>query len=290
MSSENINDKIHNEVNAVQDPTAYSPNYSEIWSKLSVINCEDKVEKKMGLSFLSWAWAWDKVMEVYPNAQYYFYEDKNTHVPYVRYPDGSAEVRCTVIIGHCVREMWLPVMDYKNNAITEPNSRQVSDTKMRCLVKCLAMFGLGHHIYAGEDVPKQKSTTQKEDKSAKASKNLDQSNISTQAATTQRGKNSENDDSSPSKDLQEETVDWKLAPNETQMEEGAKMWKDGFISSLTLFKTKEEVNGQWLNEENRPNITFMEKKFPEIYREMVNAIKDYVSKLPQEEKDGKDTK
>jgi hypothetical protein len=152
------------------------------------------------------------------------------------------------------------------------------------------MFGLGHHIYAGEDVPKQKSTTQKEDKSAKASKNLDQSNISTQAATTQRAKNSENDDSSPSKDLQEETVDWKLAPNETQMEEGAKMWKDGFISSLTLFKTKEEVNGQWLNEENRPNITFMEKKFPEIYREMVNAIKDYVSKLPQEEKDGKDTK
>ncbi len=254
MSSENINDKIHDEVNAVQDPTAYSPNYSEIWSKLSVINCEDKVEKKMGLSFLSWAWAWDKVMEVYPNAQYYFYEDKNTHVPYVRYPDGSAEVRCTVIIGHCVREMWLPVMDYKNNAITEPNSRQVSDTKMRCLVKCLAMFGLGHHIYAGEE------------------------------------KNSENDDSSPSKDLQEETVDWKLAPNETQMEEGAKMWKDGFISSLTLFKTKEEVNGQWLNEENRPNITFMEKKFPEIYREMVNAIKDYVSKLPQEEKDGKDTK
>ena len=24
---------------------------------------------------------------------------------------------------------------------------------MRCLVKCLAMFGLGHYIYAGEDLP-----------------------------------------------------------------------------------------------------------------------------------------
>ena len=46
-------------------------------------------------------------------------------------------------------------MDYKNTAIANPNSRQVSDTKMRCLVKCLAMFGLGHYIFAGEDLPRE---------------------------------------------------------------------------------------------------------------------------------------
>ena len=68
-------------------------------------------------------------------------------------PDGSAEVRCRVQIGNLIREMWLPVMDYKNNAVENPNSRQVSDTKMRCLVKCLALFGLGHYIYGGEDTP-----------------------------------------------------------------------------------------------------------------------------------------
>jgi hypothetical protein len=44
-------------------------------------------------------------------------------------------------------------MDYKNNAIPSPNSRQISDNKMRCLVKCIGMFGLGHYIYAGEDLP-----------------------------------------------------------------------------------------------------------------------------------------
>jgi hypothetical protein len=48
--------------------------------------------------------------------------------------------------------MWLPVMDYKNNAIKNPDARKISDTKMRTLVKCLAMFGLGHRIYAGEDI------------------------------------------------------------------------------------------------------------------------------------------
>jgi hypothetical protein len=57
------------------------------------------------------------------------------------------------MIGQCHRMMWLPVMDHRNNAIKNPDARKISDTKMRCLVKCLAMFGLGHYIYAGEDVP-----------------------------------------------------------------------------------------------------------------------------------------
>jgi len=69
------------------------------------------------------------------------------------YPDGSASVHVTVSIGNLARSMWLPVMDYKNNAIANPSARQISDAKMRCLVKCIAMFGLGHYIYAGEDLP-----------------------------------------------------------------------------------------------------------------------------------------
>ncbi len=52
-----------------------------------------------------------------------------------------------------VRPMWLPVMDHKNNAIQNPDQRKISDTRMRALTKCLALFGLGHYIYAGEDLP-----------------------------------------------------------------------------------------------------------------------------------------
>jgi hypothetical protein len=49
--------------------------------------------------------------------------------------------------------MWLPVMNYKNEAIANPDARAISDTKMRCLVKAFAVLGLGHYIYAGEDLP-----------------------------------------------------------------------------------------------------------------------------------------
>ena len=64
---------------------------------------------------------------------------------------------CKVKIGELERLMWLPVMDYKNKAIVNPDTRAVSDTRMRCLTKCLAMYGLGHYIYAGEDLPTQQS-------------------------------------------------------------------------------------------------------------------------------------
>jgi len=52
------------------------------------------------------------------------------------------------------RRMWLPCLDHANRPINGPNAFQVNTTRMRLLTKCLAMFGLGHHIYAGEDVPR----------------------------------------------------------------------------------------------------------------------------------------
>lgn len=119
---------------------------SNIWASLSRIDVSDKVEKKGNLSYLSWAWAWGTVKELYPTAQYEVKEN-------VQYPDGSVEVWVVVKIEDQVHGMWLPVMDHKNNAIKNPDARKISDARMRCLTKCLAMFGLGHYIYAGEDIP-----------------------------------------------------------------------------------------------------------------------------------------
>lgn len=120
--------------------------YKSVWDTLSGVDCSEYVEKKNGLSFLSWAWAWGILMEYYPKATYSFSSP-------VRDEFGTVEVWCTVKIGDLERRMWLPVMDYKNNAIKNPDYRKISDTRMRCLTKCLAMFGLGHYIYAGEDIP-----------------------------------------------------------------------------------------------------------------------------------------
>jgi hypothetical protein len=121
--------------------------YASIWATLSQVDVSDRIEKKQNLSFLSWAWAWGTLMEHYPQAEYTFQEPAEAR------NDGSVMVYCTVTIDGLSRQMWLPVMDFKNQAISNPDCVQVNKAKMRCLVKCLAMFGLGHYIYAGEDLP-----------------------------------------------------------------------------------------------------------------------------------------
>ena len=121
--------------------------FASIWATLSQVDVSDRIEKKQNLSFLSWSWAWGTLMEHYPQAEYSFQE------PAEAQRDGSVMVYCTVTIDGLSRQMWLPVMDFKNQAISNPDVVQVNKAKMRCLVKCLAMFGLGHYIYAGEDLP-----------------------------------------------------------------------------------------------------------------------------------------
>ena len=134
--------------------------YETIWKTLSPINVNDNTEKKGNLTYLSWAWAWGELMNHFPMATYTFseweYPDGSQYVTkdILMYPDETCSVECELRIGELTRKMWLPVMDYKNQAIVNPTARSISDTKMRCLVKCIAMFGLGWNIYAGEDLPR----------------------------------------------------------------------------------------------------------------------------------------
>jgi len=138
----------------------------EVWDKLSAINVNEHTQQKKAktytLTYLSWSWAWGIMMEHFPDLKITWHgeRDWNEGPPDVFYYEGgTAMVACTVLIPNpdgkvdLQRHMWLSVMDYSNNAISHPDSRAISDAKMRCLVKCFAMFGLGHYIYAGEDVP-----------------------------------------------------------------------------------------------------------------------------------------
>jgi len=130
--------------------------YDVVWNKLSEIDVSNKTEKKGNLTYLSWAWAWGELMNHFPMAVVSFTEwdyPDGTKKDILIYPDGTCSVECTLTIEDISRKMWLPVMDYKNSAIPDPNARHISDAKMRCLVKCISMFGLGHYIYAGEDLP-----------------------------------------------------------------------------------------------------------------------------------------
>ena len=126
---------------------------SSVWQTLSAINCNEHVAKKGQFSYLSWTWAWAMVCDKYPDAHYCLQDD-------IIYSDGSMEVRVSVGIDGLSHEMWLPVLDFKNNAIKNPNAMDINSARMRCLVKCLAMFGLGHYIYAGESLPQERLPTE----------------------------------------------------------------------------------------------------------------------------------
>ena len=122
---------------------------ARVWADLSPINVNEHVQKKGNLSYLSWTWAWSELMKRYPESYYHFQDN--------RLEDGSVMVECVLTIHEgeevATRTMWLPVMDHRNKAIINPNARDISDTRMRCLVKCLAMFGLGFYIFSGSDIP-----------------------------------------------------------------------------------------------------------------------------------------
>lgn len=135
------------------------------WAVLSAINCNDKTEKKNGLTYLSWAWAWGIVKENYPEANYKVrqYDGK----PYLFDENLGYLVTTEVTINGETIEMSLPVMDGSNKAqkhvaytygkynktCEAATMFDINTAIMRCLTKNLAMFGLGHYIYAGEDLP-----------------------------------------------------------------------------------------------------------------------------------------
>lgn len=124
---------------------------AEIWARLSQIDCSEHIEKKGKFNYLSWAWAWGELKKAYPTAKYLVKKNDNG-LPYFK-DDGGVICFVEVTVMDLTHEMWLPVMDYNNKAVINPSMMDINKTVMRCLVKCLAMFGLGHYIYAGEDLP-----------------------------------------------------------------------------------------------------------------------------------------
>ena len=125
---------------------------SSTWETLSKIDVSEHTEEKNGLTYLSWAWAWGKVKANYPKARY-VKRIWDTELPYTKDDQGYAYVEVTVIIGDEEQSELMPVLDYKNQSVKNPNSFQVNTALQRCLAKCCAMHGLGHYIYAGEDLP-----------------------------------------------------------------------------------------------------------------------------------------
>ena len=133
------------------------------------LNVQDHVEKKNGLSYLSWAWAWAEALKADPAATFHvdtFQRADATTVPYMDI-NGTAMVWVRTTLFGKEMTCFLPVMDHRNKPIPNPDSFQVNTAIMRCMTKCLALHGLGLNVYAGEDLPMVESDPKTEEKPAK---------------------------------------------------------------------------------------------------------------------------
>lgn len=118
---------------------------SHPFKELRTKDVNSKIEKKNGLSYLSWAWAVDTLLQEDPAATWDYKEDK-------RYGD-TVMVFCTVTAFGKSMTAQLPVMNYMNKAIPNPDAFAVNTAMQRCLAKAIALHGIGLYIYAGEDIP-----------------------------------------------------------------------------------------------------------------------------------------
>lgn len=117
--------------------------------ELRKIDVSKHIEKKNNLSYLSWAWAVDVLLQQDPTATWEYKEPQ-------RYGD-TLMVFCTVTAFGKSMTAQLPVMNYKNQAIANPDSFAVNTAMQRCLAKAIALHGLGLYIYAGEDLPEDET-------------------------------------------------------------------------------------------------------------------------------------
>ena len=179
----------------MQNMNAEEKNSKEMFNNLYSIDLKGSVETRRGLTYLTWSKAWKLFKQYYPNASYRIIRDQQTNLPYYADTRTGIMVQTEITAGSHTYEMMLPVLDSSNRAMRfEPYTYQVTDKSsgeyiertvsaatmfdinkaiLRCLVKNIAMFGLGLYIYEGEDVPQSIGVETEEQYDAAADQQAD---------------------------------------------------------------------------------------------------------------------
>ena len=150
-----MNDKIEK---IVETNWGISTFAQEVWDVLSKCDVEphvktlEKTKGRPAISYLPWHKAWLLLKRQYPNSSFE-YEDDLAH------EGGTVEVEVRLMVqkvsgGDAVFTMCrLAVMNFTFNAIVEPNARERNDARQRCLVKAIALAGLGLDLWSESPVP-----------------------------------------------------------------------------------------------------------------------------------------
>lgn len=213
------------------------------------INVNEHTEKKNGLTYLSWAWAWQEALKADPTATF----DVQTFngMPYMDV-NGTGLVWVTVTMFGQSRTCMLPVMDYRNKPIPNPDAFAVNTAIMRCMTKALALHGLGLYIYSGDDLPEE---------DAKAAPITE----ATAPKTVVRNANK-----SP------QPTDW------DNSDASRKLFADGMIEWTTHCTTVAGLNSYWKS--NELQLDSLKETHPPLYEGVLKCFKELKLKLNQTEK------
>lgn len=211
------------------------------------------IEKKQGLSYVSWAHAWAMALEADPDANFTVHRFGDECLMRV---NGTAMVWVDVSLFNKTVTAWLPVMDHRNKPIANPDAFQVNTALMRCLTKSLAFHGLGLNVYAGEDLPLE-IPGEDEKKPVVSGK-----------------KKEEEIKPEPKQELKPEPkqdVDPQLS---------AELFTEGFVEYMIVVTSSEGLTSYWKS--NQSMLEKLKAKYPDMYERCLSVAKDRRQQLSKE--------
>lgn len=229
-----------------------------VWETLSKINVNDHTEKKNGLTYLSWAWAWGVLKEHYPSATFQKHVQPSG-IPYIIDANGYAYVQVTVTVEEESATELFPVLDHRNRAIQNPNAFDVNSAMQRCLAKCISYLGLGHYIYAGEDLPQDARSGSVTPSKPKA------------APTPAKTKEATQTLSDEAYEAIHATPDIVADDGTSEKTDGIDMIGAVFLKFLKLHETDDQLRRFW--SKNKAAIDLLKNGKPDLYEEVVSAFK-----------------
>jgi hypothetical protein len=234
------------------------------------INVNDKTEKKNGMTYLSWAWAWTEVLKADPAADFevrMFPDGTGIGMTPVMSVGDTAMVWVTCTVFGKPMTCQLPVLDYRNKPIANPNAMDINTAIMRCLVKAIALHGLGLYIYSGEDTPHEEEVKTVTVTTPKATVEM---TVPTSAPIPAKVESTGS------------SIAAVEAPKGDWTEEDAKKISDTLLNFLVIHRDLPDLNSYWKN--NQVVLDKLKVSHLEFYNGVRNGFAEYKKTLQGAEK------
>ena len=231
------------------------------------LNVNEHTEKKNGLTYLSWAWAWAEALKADPAAT--FNVEMFDGKCYMEI-NGTAMVWVTVTMFGQPRTCMLPVMDsynkpiliagvtttnkYGKEILTILDSFNVNTAIMRCMTKALALHGLGTYIYAGQDLPES-----------------DEKEAPTPTATASMGELTKKEDAPKYEKILAKTEP-KADATLDNSDASRQLFADGMVEYTTHCTTVAGLNSYWKS--NQLQLDSLKVTHPDLYTQVLTKFQE----------------